>query len=460
MAIQLAAVEKQDTFAPQAELGASGLKQWSGRIEQDFLRDLNSSDKRYKLYREIRDNSPVVGGAFAAIGNLLRRTAIITNAGGTDEADERAAELVRTSLEDMSHGFGTHITQSLSALAHGWAPFEVVYKKRNGPQRGNTASSRYTDGLIGWRKMAMRSQESLDRWDFDDEGGVQGFWQRPAPKYNLIHLPIDKLLLMRNEDELGNPEGRSILRNCVPTWKFVKRIQEVEAIGVERDLAGYPVVWVPPELLNASAGSAVTTALANYKKLAVNIRRDEQEGAVMPLEYDSNGHKRYDLTLLTTGGTRQFDTGAIVQRYEQRMLIVMLADFLLLGHERVGSFSLSSDKTDLFALSIAAYLESILDVWNRFAIPRLLALNGMTGVDPPFLTHGDIETQNLADTADYLSKLSAAGFVLPDADGTLGTHLLGLANLPVPDDMAGEDAEVGKRAALVAKALEEAGHAG
>jgi hypothetical protein len=34
--------------------------------------------------------------------------------------------------------------------------------------------------------------------------------------------------------------GRSILRNAVRSWWLLKRIQEHEAIGIERDLPGFP----------------------------------------------------------------------------------------------------------------------------------------------------------------------------------------------------------------------------
>ena len=63
---------------------------------------------------------------------------------------------------------------------------------------------------------------------------------------------------------------------------------------------------------------------------------------------------------MSTGGRRQFDTNAIIERYDTRMAMTVLADFIFLGHQSVGSFALSSDKTELFSMAIGAYLDIII----------------------------------------------------------------------------------------------------
>ena len=54
-----------------------------------------------------------------------------------------------------------------------------------------------------------------------------------------------------------------------------------------------------------------------------------------------------------------------------------LAEFIMLGTDRHGSFSLVESKTDLFAIALGTILDSIEEVFNRFAIPRLWQLNGV-----------------------------------------------------------------------------------
>ncbi len=73
-----------------------------------------------------------------------------------------------------------------------------------------------------------------------------------------------------------------------------------------------------------------------------SIRRDEYEGLVLP--------HGFEFELVSTGGARQFDTNAIINRYDAKIAMTVLADFIMLGHQKVGSFALSSDKTELFQL--------------------------------------------------------------------------------------------------------------
>ncbi|MGB0890490.1 MAG: phage portal protein family protein, partial [Solirubrobacterales bacterium] len=229
---------------------------------------------------------------------------------------------------------------------------------------------------------------------------------------------------------------------------FCKHMMEVEGVGISRDLTGIPVMGVPPELLVATPTEANRQTAEACREMVTQVHRNENEGLLIPRAYDANGNERFKLELLTTGGRRSFDVSSVIQRYEQRMLMCLLADFILLGHEQVGSFSLSSDKTDLFALAVAGWLRSILQTWNRFAIPRLLALNGIQAA-PPMLVHRDIEKQSLAELGTFLVNAASAGIDLSDDDGSLSRHVREAASLPVPpvDDEEGGAIPVGKSAA-------------
>ena len=157
--------------------------------------------------------------------------------------------------------------------------------------------------------------------------------------------------------------------------------------------------------------------------IVTNIRRDSLEGIVMPFGWK--------LELLSTGGRRQFDTNAIIERYDTRIAMTVLADFVLLGHQDVGSFALSSNKTHMFAMAICSYLDIICEVFNSKAIPQLLAMNGdhFVGVtDFPTLTHGDVEDTDIGPLGDFLSKMTAAGLIVPDEE--IEDYLREVSGLP------------------------------
>ena len=435
------------TTRPLTEIGRTGLLQSFGYIYDEILPELRDATRRRKVYRELRDLSPVVGGAFRAIDNILREVPVRVEPGGDAPEDLRAWELVDTAFGEIP--WSSVLSQAGSMKEQGWAALEPVYIQRRGEHRDPALTSTYSDGLYGWRKFAPRSQESLERWIFAPGGDdIEALVQRPAPDFHEITIPREKLLLFCLDDDKGSPEGRSLLKNCVLTWKFVKRIQEIEGIGIERDLAGFPLMYAPQEVC-ASNASGNELAVQNYlKKLVTNIRRNEQEGALLPGVTDSNGQRMYELQLLTSGGQRQFDVDAVIQRYEQRMLLTFLADFLALGTGTAGSYALSQDKTDLFTLSLGGYLDDILEPFNTVEIPRLLRLNGMRARQP-MLKRGPVGKRDLGTLGAYLANLSTAGLLLPSADGRLENMLREAAGLPVETEDVAIDGTVGKRAAWV-----------
>ena len=298
---------------------------------------------------------------------------------------------------------------------------EIVYKRRMGRKKEPWLDSKFDDGLIGWQKLPIRGQESLYQWEFDDHDNLKAFVQMPAPTYETIRIPIEKFLLFRTESRKDNPEGRSILRNAYRSWFFKKRIQEIEGIGVERDLAGFPVLTSPEGVDIWSPQNS--ELLAKCDAFVQNVRRDAMEGLPLPAGWK--------LELLSTGGTRQFDTNEIIKRYDRGIAQTVLADFIFLGHESVGSFALSSDKTRLFAVAIGAYLDIITETFNRKAIPALIEMNGKHFgriSDYPKLRHGDIETTNLAELGNFLKIMTELGLITPDVQ--LEDYLREQASLP------------------------------
>lgn len=412
-----------------SELGRTGLEEFGGFIYEEFLPQLQGT-KGIKVFREMSDNDPVIGAILFAIEMLIRQVDWRVEPTGTSKEEVEMADFLESNMNDMSETWQDTISEILSMLTFGWSFHEIVYKRRLGMQIDPDTSSKYNDGKIGWAKLPIRSQESLWAWIFSDNGDLLAMEQQPPPDYRIRRIPMEKALLFRTKVRKGNPEGRSILRNAYRPWYFKKNIETIEGIGLERDLAGLPIAWVPPELLDPNASSEDRAVLTEIKKIVRNVRRDEQEGIVYPLAYDENNNKLYDLTLLSTGGRRQFDTSAIIQRYDSRIAMTVLADFILLGHEKVGSFALSSDKTNLFSVALGAWMDSICQIFNRKAVAQLFSLNGYSTDNLPKIIHGDIESIPLSELGEYISKLSGAGYPLfPNKD--LEDELLRMAGLPI-----------------------------
>jgi hypothetical protein len=310
------------------------------------------------------------------------------------------------------------MTEFLTALQYGWAWQEKIYKIRRGPEyRMPQLHSKYTDGRVGIHRIALVAQESLQEWEWDDDGELLAMVQRPPPPFTgLRTIPREKCLHVRFRYRLDNPEGHSVLRVPYTSWYFHKNFQFVEAVGIERDLAGYPVAEVPPEILESEAPEDKAVVDAN-KDLVRKIKRDEYEGVVIPAETSSDGSPTgYRLRLLNSGGRRPADVDPVLRRLDSRIAMAMLAEFLVVGLDKAGSYSLHSDKTSLFTTSLGAILDERDRQWNDEVIPELMELNGIDKRLTPKMKHGDIEKVDLAALGSFLQAATGSGVVTIDED--------------------------------------------
>ncbi len=410
-------------MAMMNELGRIGQKRYGGFFYEEFLKELQGR-KGVEVYREMADNDDVIGAILFSIEMLIRQASWTVQPGGAEKADQEAAEFVESCMNDMQDTWTDTISEVLSFLTYGWSYHEIVYKRRCGKNRDARLNSKYDDGLIGWAKLPIRAQETLYQWEYDDQDNLTGMTQQPPPDFGLLTIPIEKALLFRTKSRKNNPEGRSVLRNAYRSWYFKRRIQEIEGIGIERDLAGFPVLTAPEGMNIWDKDDPDMVAIrAGMDGIVKNVRRDSMEGLSLPFGWT--------FQLLSTGGRRQFDTNAIIERYDTRMAMTVLADFIFLGHQAVGSFALSDNKTELFAMAIGAYLDIICEVFNNQAIPRLINLNGdhfAHITDYPTLEHGDIEDEDIEKLAAYIKDMTGVGVLTPD--NQLEDYVREAANLP------------------------------
>ena len=428
--------ETPKRVSPMDELGVTGLKRVSGYVDEEFLPALRGR-KAVRVYREMSCNDSMVGALLFTIDKLLREVEWKVLPADQTPDNIQAQEFLESCMEDMSHSWDDFIGEVLSMLPYGWSWHEVVYKRRLGPwQKDAKKKSKHNDGLIGWRKMPIRAQETLLRWGFDETGGIRQMVQMAPPRYQTTVIPIEKSLLFRTSIAKGNPEGMSLLRSSYRSWYFKKRLEEFEAIGVERDLAGMPVGKVPADYLTAAKGTPQAKTVDAFRKMVRGVRRDENEGLVLPSQWDPDTKQPlFEFELMSSGGTRQFDTNAIITRYEQRILMSVLADFILVGHEDTGSYSLHTDKTGIFRAALNAITKAIADTLNRHAVPRLFAANGWKMDELPRFEPTNVDPPDLTQLAEFISATASAGMQwFPDPE--LEKYIREIARLP---EMTDED---------------------
>lgn len=408
-------VTKAAPPADTSEVGSTGLAHYGGVLVEEMLPSLQGA-RGTKVFVEMADNDPIMGGVLLAIDNLLRRVTWTWNPASDNSEARRWAEFMESVIHDMSASWADTMSSVFSFVPFGWSYHEIVLKRRNGQQPdtpGAAASSRYTDNLVGWRKLPIRAQETRDRWEMDPNGGVQGMWQNVNYTERRL-IPIQRALLFRAGSRKDSPEPKGILRNAYRPWWFKRRFEELEGIGIERDLAGLPVGEVPAEFLASTATAEQKRTVDAVRTLITNVRRNAQEGVVWPRSVDEHGHEMYKLSLLHSDGKRQLDIDKAVGRKNMEMAVTALADWVLLGHEAVGSKALGSTKVDMFTTACETWTQAAAGVINAHAAPRLLALNGVGRDLVPELVPGRVSQVDIEMFCNALGTLVKNAVVTSD----------------------------------------------
>ena len=391
-----------------------------------------------RVYEEMASNDATIGAALYAIEAFLRRIDYeVKPAADTPEAKAEAVFLDQC-MHDMDQSWDDFISDVLSMLVYGYSLHEIVYKYRRGLDQTNPRyRSRYNDGRLGWRSLALRAQRTIDRWEVDtDTGEILGAYQEAPPKYKTTFLPMRRCVLFRTKAYKNNPEGVSMLRRAYRAWKIKKKLEEVEATGVARDLNGLAVMELPEELMSATATPAQKSVRAQIQKLVSLIARDQVEGVVIPAEVGANGPTGYKFRLASSSGSKQILADGIIRRYDGRIAMSLAAEFLLLGMEKTGSFALAAEKSSHFVKSLEWYARAIVDQLNTVVVPRLMQVNGVPPELWPTIQHSPIQVPDLKELGTFLQQIGGAGLLTPTAE--LEAHIRSVAQFPDP---TGEELE-------------------
>lgn len=385
--------------AQMAPAGVGGLKLSSGQVEEEFLDELQWPDAG-KVYQEMSSNDAVVGGCLYLIETMARRANWHVKPATQEAGDIEAAEFLESCMHDMKgQPWDAFICDALSMLVYGFSFHEIVYKTRRGPQeRDSKFWSKFTDGKIGWQGLPIRSQASLDQWVADEKTGIiQAFRQDPGLvglNAQTKDIPLEGNLLFVTRANRGNPEGWSILRRAYRSWYFKRYIEELEGIGVERGLAGIPVLAPPPDVNLFDKDNEQMVTMLNWSQdLVQELRQDMNHGVVLP-------NTDWKLTLLGIEGRGTgIDTDKIIRRHEYRIASSMLSDLILIGADSTGSFSLAETKQSTLVGSLQTICNSIASILNDQAVPTLFALNNWNLEKFPSIVVEDLRQPTASDVA-------------------------------------------------------------
>jgi hypothetical protein len=369
----------------------------------------------------MRDNDSTIGAVMYATEQVLRDVDLKVRPANDTSQAQREAAFVKSVLDDMDHTLDDHISEALSSLSYGFAWFEVVYKRREGPnQRDDKKRSKASDGRMGIRKIAIRSPWTINRFEVNKQtGDVLGIYQDGSGYNSSNFIPTRKSLYYKTTSLNGDPAGRSILRNAYTSYEYLNNLQSIEAIAVERELAGIPVARIPAEYLSGDATAVQSTFVSTLQGILRDVKFNEQGYIILPSDTypDKDGsptpHRLVDMELMSSSGTRNIDIDPVVKRYQHDIARSVLSEFLMLGSQG-GSYALSKSKTDLFLRALESYIQAIVDVLNKQLVERLWELNGLNYALMPTIVAGDVAPHDLREIAAFLRNLNGADINVSD----------------------------------------------
>lgn len=411
---------RKSKAAQQATQNLGWTNQWSQGIDSSgaLIPLISGISLMYDLKRMFLTDD-TVGAMVWMIISTLRQVEYrhVPQVDGLDAPDDEEAkkwaDFADSLLTDMKENFSIHASEIVNILWAGFVPFEIILKQRDGKR------SRYDDGYYGVDRVPLRDPLTVANWRWDEATQeVVAMIQIGAKD----ELPIWKLLVYAIGASDANPQGIPLLTPAWRSWRLKIRVQDSEAIGIERDLCGLPMFRYPEELLeqaNAKENGEFTEdALAAQQKIAAAIsavkdmRFNRSGGLVLPSDTFSDDTPtdktpKYDFKLVTTAGQRTIDTRTVARDYDKSIARTLLMQFLHLGDRSTGSYALSDDQSSMGMRSLQALANIPAEEWTAKVLPLVWDLNNFPVRYRPRLGAGKVSKENMTALGAYLRGLGA-----------------------------------------------------
>ena len=355
---------------------------------EEYLAEL-TWPRDLQIYDKMRRSDSQVQCMLLAMELPIRSTKWFVEPFSEDSKDKQVAQEVESNLfsgppDGMTQNWEDFLRLALTMLSFGHSIFEKVYKIDE-------------HGFVKWKKFAQRPQKTIYDFLYDEHGGPEGIQQFKVTgsSYDLVNIPIEKLIIFSHRMERGDLKGTSVLRHAYKHWTIKDYIYKIMNIGIERNQVGTPVMELPEGYDN--------TDYERAKDIVENLRSAEKGGAVV--------RPGFILKLLESN-RNMMDVMPYIEHHDLMILRGILAQFINLGSGDVGSYALSKDQSDLFLMTLNSTSRYIASIMNSYCIPQLVNYNwDVEGY--PKLNFQPIG-QDFSQVGEVLSKLVQGRLLVPD----------------------------------------------
>jgi hypothetical protein len=405
-----------------SESGYLGLNVFNGVSNDELKRELNFPNS-VNTYKQMSYHA-TINAAMTLFENIIGKADwIFKPIKDANQEELQQTKIINEMMKDLTdQTWAEFISEALSSNMYGFSVHEKVYRRRL-----KTLGSKYNDGLIAWKKLPIRNQETIEKFIFSEDGNeVKGVKQNLSAisdvynRYssrtnNEVILPRSKIILFRAGKHKGDPFGKSMLRDAYLAWRFLSVIEEIEANGVAKDLAGLPVLKLPPQYLSSEASPDQKAIRSYYENVMRNLQLNQQSALILPQAHDPDTKQPlFELELLSLNGSKAMDTSKIKEYYKNLILTALFADILVMGQSGGGSNALGQIKNSLSATAAEAMLKKICDVINDDLIKQTYELNGWDTSRMGYMDFDNLESEDLESFSKAVQRFASTSVIEVD----------------------------------------------
>lgn len=252
----------------------------------------------------------------------------------------------------MSMSFDILLGDMLRAIAEGFRLYEKVWQLQ--------------DGKYVYRKIAPRNSETITL-KRDSHGGFDGAAQRTwnGSEYIDVTIPLNRSFLYTYGKDRSFLYGRSAFKSAHYHYDRKHKLYYLEQLGAQTGA-------VPPRKLKVPAAVANNQSKLDAAEAAAD-NFGVMQRITLPDGYDLEEYK-----------TTPMDLTKSIDHQDSLIARSVLAQFLVLGQQGTGSYSLSKDQSSLFIEALQGTMKQIEHHINSYLIPDLINYNFGSGRYPEF----------------------------------------------------------------------------
>lgn len=308
-------------------------------------------------------------------------------------------------------------------IRDGWSPFEMVFEDGEGKWQG----------LWKLKKLAYIHPMSLDKikpWQVAAGGdniehlrqvadafiGSDGRSVMKDLSFGVKKIKWPRVAYTSYAATNTQPVGYSLFDAAYIPWKEKQLLQDLTLVGVQKDLAGMPVLGAPSALLAAAAedpNSREALMVEQLKENLANLHKGDQAYSILPTDThneNGSGQRQFELNLMGIDGRNgSFDVVELVEQRKRSIFNVFSCQNMISGENGGGSYNLLEGQTSIQAHAVELDNMVVDDMLNRQVFRKLLLLNNLVPEDEsdiPVWKSGEVQELSMDEYGKYINRVA------------------------------------------------------